>query len=219
VVTAIDQAVEVRGAVELRLRAAPIFAAVRSSMACTAPDLGTWAVLHETSPAAPAVPSWAAGIAVRKLYSPGVLLDPPSAAHVRQIEASGAEVRISTAPLTETMLLDRRVAIMAGDPAERPRRYRVVSAPEVVGGVAALLDAAWRAGTDRAAYEAGLTGLRALAPSLLDALASGVKDETAARQLGMSLRTYRRRVAELMAAVGATSRFQAGLRARDLGLV
>jgi hypothetical protein len=29
----------------------------------------------------------------------------------------------------------------------------------------------------------------------------------------------RRRVAELMAAVGATSRFQAGLRARELGLV
>jgi hypothetical protein len=34
----------------------------------------------------------------------------------------------------------------------------------------------------------------------------------------MSLRTYRRRVAGLMAAVGATSRFQAGLR-RELGLV
>ena len=68
-------------------------------------------------------------------------------------------------------------------------------------------------------YEASLTGLRALAPSLLDALASGAKDEAAARELGLSLRTYRRRVAELMAAVGASSRFQAGLRARELGLV
>jgi DNA-binding NarL/FixJ family response regulator len=68
-------------------------------------------------------------------------------------------------------------------------------------------------------YETSLTGLRTLAPSLLDALASGSEDEAAARALGMSLRTYRRRVAELMAAVGATSRFQAGLRARELGLV
>ena len=51
------------------------------------------------------------------------------------------------------------------------------------------------------------------------ALASGSKDEAAARALGMSLRTYRRRVAELMTAVGATSRFQAGLRARELSLV
>ena len=92
-------------------------------------------------------------------------------------------------------------------------------APEVVHSVAALFDAAWRKAIDRAVYEASLTGLRALAPSLLDALASGAKDEAAARELGLSLRTYRRRVAELMAAVGATSRFQAGLRARELGLV
>jgi hypothetical protein len=33
------------------------------------------------------------------------------------------------------------------------------------------------------------------------------------------VRTYRRRVAELMSALGAESRFQAGVRARELGLV
>jgi DNA-binding NarL/FixJ family response regulator len=49
-------------------------------------------------------------------------------------------------------------------------------------------------------------------------LGAGLKDETAARELGLSLRTYRRRVADLMAALGADSRFQAGLRARELGL-
>jgi DNA-binding NarL/FixJ family response regulator len=35
----------------------------------------------------------------------------------------------------------------------------------------------------------------------------------------LSLRTYRRRVAELMAALGATSRFQAGALANELGLI
>ena len=218
-----DSAIEVRGEVELRLRTAPLFAAARTEMMCTAPDLRTWAVLHRTTAAAPAVPSWVpkvpVGFRTRKLYSPAVLLDPEAAGHVRQLEAYGAEVRIATDRLTETMLVDRRVAIMAGDPDERPRRYRVVSAPEVVQGVGALMDAAWRAVTPRAVYETSLAGLRDLAPSLLDALASGSKDEAAARALGMSLRTYRRRVAELMAAVGATSRFQAGLRARELGLV
>lgn len=34
----------------------------------------------------------------------------------------------------------------------------------------------------------------------------------------MSPRTYRRRVAELMALLGAESRFQAGVRAKTLGL-
>ena len=42
--------------------------------------------------------------------------------------------------------------------------------------------------------------------------------QAAARRLGTSLRTYRRRVAELMAALEAGSRFQAGVRAGELGL-
>ncbi|HEV7656696.1 MAG TPA: hypothetical protein VGP36_18430 [Mycobacteriales bacterium] len=223
VTAAMDNAIEVRGEAELRLRAAPIFAAARFEMSCAAPDLRTWAVLHVSDAAAPAVPSWvpkvAGGFRSRKLYRPQVLVDPRAAEHVHQLEAYGATIRITTADLHETMIVDRRFVIMAGDPDERPRRYRVVSAPEVVRSVSALFDAAWRAATDRAVYETSLGGLRDLAPSLLDALASGSKDEAAARALGMSLRTYRRRVAELMAAVGATSRFQAGLRARELGLV
>jgi hypothetical protein len=213
--------VEVRGEAGLRRRVASVFAAAERELVCAAPDLATWAVLHQDSPDAPAVSSWVtkAGFRTRKLYGPAVLVDPRAARHVDQLAAFGAEIRVTTAALQEVMLVDRRVAIMAGDPADRPRRYRVVTAPEVVGGVAALLDAAWRTATDRRVYAASLTGLRALAPGLLDALASGVTDEVAARQLGMSLRTYRRRVAELMAAVGAASRFQAGLRARELGLV
>ncbi|RPK77169.1 hypothetical protein EES45_21935 [Streptomyces sp. ADI97-07] len=53
---------------------------------------------------------------------------------------------------------------------------------------------------------------------ILDALGSGLTDASAARRLGVSLRTYRRRVAELMAVLEAGSRFQAGLRAGELGL-
>ncbi|GAA3430833.1 helix-turn-helix transcriptional regulator [Kutzneria kofuensis] len=49
-------------------------------------------------------------------------------------------------------------------------------------------------------------------------LGSGLTDEASARKLGLSLRTYRRRVAELMELLEADSRFQAGLRARDLGV-
>lgn len=53
---------------------------------------------------------------------------------------------------------------------------------------------------------------------MLRALGSGATDEAAARELGMSLRTYRRRVAELLTSLEAASRFQAGLRAGELGL-
>lgn len=48
---------------------------------------------------------------------------------------------------------------------------------------------------------------------LLDQLARGAKDEQIARALGISLRTVRRRVSELMVELNATSRFQAGVEA------
>ena len=54
--------------------------------------------------------------------------------------------------------------------------------------------------------------------ALLRMLTTGLTDEAAARRMGMSLRTYRRRVAELMRLLEAESRFQAGVRAGELGL-
>jgi DNA-binding NarL/FixJ family response regulator len=52
---------------------------------------------------------------------------------------------------------------------------------------------------------------------LLEALGSGAQDEQIARRLGLSLRTVRRRVAELMEELGAQSRFQAGVEAARRG--
>ncbi|MFF3331839.1 hypothetical protein ACFYWX_20100 [Streptomyces sp. NPDC002888] len=60
--------------------------------------------------------------------------------------------------------------------------------------------------------------IEAQAREVLYALGSGMTDVTASRELGMSLRTYRRRVAELLVALGADSRVQAGVRAGELGL-
>ena len=48
---------------------------------------------------------------------------------------------------------------------------------------------------------------------LLEQLATGAHDEQIARKLGISLRTVRRRVADLMSELGADSRFQAGVEA------
>ena len=49
--------------------------------------------------------------------------------------------------------------------------------------------------------------------SILAALAAGLIDGHAAKLLGLSDRTFARRVAELMALLGATSRFQLGMQA------
>jgi DNA-binding NarL/FixJ family response regulator len=52
---------------------------------------------------------------------------------------------------------------------------------------------------------------------LLEQLAAGAQDEQIARRLGLSLRTVRRRVAEVMTELGASSRFQAGVEAARRG--
>lgn len=61
------------------------------------------------------------------------------------------------------------------------------------------------------------TSRRDLRRFLLQQLATGAHDEQIARNLGISLRTVRRRVADLMRELGADTRFQAGVEAARRG--
>lgn len=209
----------VRGNEELFARAAHLFKAA-DDIACAANDLHTWSATRPSEDVNAAVgPQHAHGKRIRKIYRPGVLLNPATAHHVRHGVRIGAQVRITPDELNETIILDCRVAILAGDVTAGVPSYSVITLPEVVQGIVSLFEAAWRGATELAVYDAQLDEIRLLAPRILDLLNSGCKDETAARSLGLGLRTYRRRVAELMSALGASSRFQAGARARELGLV
>lgn len=206
----IGDVVVVRGEAELLARTAHLFTSA-DEVACAANDLHTWAIAHQHKHD----PRGYATRRVRKLYRPAVLLDPAQAAHLEELERMGAQVRITRDEINETIIFDERLAILAGT----DHSYTVITRPEVVLSVTSLFNGAWRAGTDAKVFDANFAEVRALAPQILDVLASGCKDESAARSLGLGLRTYRRRVAELMNALGATSRFQAGARARELGLV
>ncbi|WP_410668345.1 DNA-binding response regulator [Amycolatopsis sp. cmx-4-68] len=209
----VSDVVMVRGEAELFERTAHLFAAA-TEISCAARDLHTWSVAH---PTAPEREQAVRGLDVRKIYQPGVLFDPALAEHLRFIAASGARIRITEREINETILLDRRIAIVAGDRVGDVRGYTVVSSPALVQGIQSLFEAAWHDATDVASYQARFTELGAR--EILEQLASGCKDETAARALGVGLRTYRRRVAELMELLGASSRFQAGARAREAGLL
>jgi len=212
-----DQTSTVRGDAELIARAGHLFEAVHEEFICAARDLATWSAPQARSAVARQV--LASGtVTVRKLMSPLALADETQRAHLLRLDAG--EVRISSAPLPyETIILDRRVAILAGQPSPLGREFTVTTSPVLVGGVYSLFTAAWGAATDLGAYLRGeVPELAPDAREILRALGAGLTDEAAARRLGTSLRTYRRRVAELMAALDAGSRFQAGVRAGELGL-
>ena len=216
-----EQTSTVHGDAELIARAGHLFDAVHREFACAARDLATWSAPRARSAIAGRVRSPGKDdLTVRKLWSPLALTDEAQRAHLRQLGAAGAQVRISSAPLpNETIILDQRVAILAGQPSSGGREYTVTTSPALVGGVYSLFNAAWEAATDLGAFLRGeVPELVPEAREVLRALGAGLTDEAAARQLGTSLRTYRRRVAELMTALEAASRFQAGVRAGELGL-
>jgi DNA-binding NarL/FixJ family response regulator len=200
--------VVLRGHRELYERTWHLFAKARE-FTCTAKDVRTWASHNQAPPQGK-------GAKVRRLYRPGVLLDPTGAQHARHVASVGAQVRITTSELSEAIVVDRRVAILAGDGGTT---FTVVWIPAVVEGALTLFNAAWGNATALADYQRDFGDLCEMAPRLLEVLGSGAADGQAARTLGIPLRTYRRRVDDLMRSLGADSRFQAGARARELGLI
>lgn len=209
----------IRGDLELLARTEHPFSSVGEEFVCAARDLDTWAHLGARQTARNRLRN-SGTQRVRKLYSPAALADEHSRRHLSELVDKGASVRIAVTALPhETIVIDRRFAILAGEGAPGDREYTVTSAPTLVGGVYALFEAAWETSTDLKRFLSGeRPQLDAESRKILRALGSGATDETAARELDMSLRTYRRRVAELLDALDAGSRFQAGLRAGELGL-
>ena len=218
-----SQVITLRGEAELRARAGHLFQA-KDEFICAATDLSTWAKPGSPDGSRPAIEDMpgriANGLQLRKMYNPVAVADPGDAAHLRELAAIGARVRICPTTLAhETIIIDRRVAILAGAPVAGVREYSVIMAPEVVAGVRSLFLATWAGATDLADYlPTALPEVDEHGLAILRLLSAGQKDEAAARSMGVSVRTYRRRVAELMTLLGAESRFQAGERARALGL-
>jgi len=152
-----DQTSTVRGDAELIARAGHLFDAVHEDFVCAARDLATWsqpearsAVARRCRPPARTA-SRCASCGARWCWPTR-----RQRAHLRRLSAAGAQVRISSAPLPhETIILDRRVAILAGQPSPLGREFTVTTSPVLVGGVYSLFTAAWEAATDLGAYLRG----------------------------------------------------------------
>lgn len=130
----------------------------------------------------------------------------------------GAEVRISAVKLHGTFVFDRRWVLMWSP--QRDRHCMLVRSPTIVEPLLRLTDTAWETACDLDTFvRCRMDELDEKTPQTLQLLSSGCKDEVAARELGVSVRTYRRYVADLMAKLDSGSRFQAGVRAAELGLI
>lgn len=133
--------------------------------------------------------------------------------------SGGFDVRIARVPLADSLVVDGRSALLIADSAIGPQSS-VTRGAEVVGALSALFTAVWNgAAPVPGRIDRGERARSEFAERILGCLHAGMADELAARELSVSMRTYRRYVAEIMTALGANSRFQAGLRAAELGLL
>lgn len=131
---------------------------------------------------------------------------------------NGAQARVSTVKLHGTFIIDRRWALMWNS--QHDRHCVLVHSPIIVEPLLRLADAAWEGACDLETFvQCHHNRLDEKTPQILRLLGSGCKDEVAARELGVSVRTYRRHVASLMDKLDAESRFEAGVKATALGLV
>ncbi|MDL4771539.1 MULTISPECIES: helix-turn-helix transcriptional regulator [Thermomonosporaceae] len=159
------------------------------------------------------------GRRVRVLYSTEAVEDrAPSV--LGEAVAAGAEIRVSDAKLCNVLLLDGTIAVLWSADVHGRYSALVVRDPVQISMLCRLCTAAWEGARDLALHTCFHDGrMGEVAQAVLVKLSAGMTDEIAARQLEVSVRTYRRYVAEIMQRLGAESRFQAGVRAASLGLV
>ncbi|MCD9588395.1 hypothetical protein HUF15_36850 [Streptomyces samsunensis] len=161
----------------------------------------------------------ARGVDVRLLGRVG-LMDERYLLKCLDKQASGVDVRLVGAPLHEMVLADGSVGVVWSDSDKLSREAVLVRAPAVLRNLRTLFTISWN-GSAALEDHRRLSGRTrsVMARRILMALSSGRTDEAAAREIGMSVRTYRRNVAEITRELGAHSRFQAGARAVELGLL
>ncbi|MFI8438409.1 hypothetical protein ACIGJO_32655 [Streptomyces sp. NPDC079020] len=168
--------------------------------------------------APPAAPKGGGPLAVR-LLAAGRALELSADSREAFGDAS-LEVRMTKGELREALIVDGRTALVQSGNGSAGRHAAVITDPAAVGALDLLFAGAWanaRPVADELRLDRSLRG--ALARRILEQLRAGRTDDVAAREIDVSLRTYRRHVAEIMRVLGANSRFQAGVRAVELGLL
>ncbi|KAB7846888.1 LuxR C-terminal-related transcriptional regulator [Streptomyces mobaraensis] len=163
------------------------------------------------------------GVRLLVLYQDSVRNDQGTLSYARWMAEKGGEVRTRPVVPPRLLIFDRRTAVVPLDPGNSRLGAVCTRSPGIVAALVALFELAWETanplgadGRGRAADE----GAETLTPAereLLKILASGLTDEAAGKRLGVSLRTVRRQMAALMERLGATSRFEAGLKAARRG--
>ncbi len=162
------------------------------------------------------------GVKTRALYQHTALRDRATRAYLKELAGTGARIRFAASLPGRSLVFDRSTALLpvpTGDPGRQG--LAIVREPNVIAWVVATFEQLW---ADAEPLEDVIdnphhddTELDQTRAAILRLMAEGEKDEAISRRLSISVRTCRRHIADYMAQVGATSRFQAGVIAARAG--
>ncbi|MCP2329241.1 DNA-binding CsgD family transcriptional regulator [Hamadaea flava] len=156
------------------------------------------------------------GTAYRTIVHRDMMAVPEIAEYLLTIHRAGDRHRITGEELHPLIVVDRAVAFVPITPGEAESGALMVRQAGMVAILVDLFEHTWRRSAELEPEPAGPTESEL---AVLQQLAVYAKDEAAARALGISVRTFRARVAAVMGRLGAANRFQAGVRAKQRGWI
>lgn len=166
----------------------------------------------------------ARGVSWRAIYAPEGFEAPERLAQLRGWQAAGEQARVCAQVPLKLLIVDRNVALLplTADARSAEQHTAILVHPSsLLTTLLMLFDILWAQSLplDARGSPAAADERDEFDRALLQLLTAGVKDQAIARQLGVSLRTVRRRLANLMADAGVASRFQLGMLAAQRGWV
>jgi predicted transcriptional regulator/DNA-binding CsgD family transcriptional regulator len=166
------------------------------------------------------------GIRWRTVYAPESLQRAHALDHVARLAAAGEQARMLPGLPMKLVVADRRVALLPLTLDSALAQTAVIHRSTLLDAMVTLFDLFWQravpVGPAIPAPDGDPAGAADLVEEdrrILALLVTGAKDEAIARELGIGVRTLRRRMRHLMETLDAETRFQAGIQASRRGLV
>ena len=157
----------------------------------------------------------------RAIYPESALRHPAIRAYCLYVIELGAKIRVAPSLPMRLIIFDGESAVMGIDPDDMSVGAVVHHSQAVVRLAEELFLCYWSRAVDpfEEQQRAREGGISAQESEFLRLLVQGATDEHVARKLGVSMRTVRRIAAKLNEQVGASGRFELGVRAAQRGWV
>lgn len=154
------------------------------------------------------------GVRWRTVYAPESLVDDGRRKHVFDLVATGEEARLLPGLPMKLTIVDRRIALLPLTLETGLQQSAIIHRSTLLDAMVILFEVFWeRAVPISADQDRSDESLTEADRRLLSLMVTGAKDEAIARDLGIGVRTLRRRMQRLLHALDAETRFQAGAQA------